>query len=330
MNRCNFLKYFINRKEQILELPASQKNSNKDFIYFRTRISCCLKSLLVLDSRMNRHLSIKHPDFPLTFCCEQFLHGGMPLESHRIKTLFLKIKLTCMKKIFTLLFVSLLSLSLLAFDGSRLSISSVATSTVISVEVDGRKFTMKDNSITLSYLSEGRHRVVIFREKSSNGFRKKREVVYNNFITLRRGFHLDITVNRFGKVLIDEQRINLNDDWYNDEDDYYNSDNDGWNNGYKNVMSTREFNDVKEQIRKEWFENNRLLSVKHIVDKSYFTTEQVKELMLLFTFESNRLEVAKYAYCKTVDQRNYFRVNDALTFSSTKEELARFLRESNK
>lgn len=233
-----------------------------------------------------------------------------------------------MKKIFTLLFVSLFSLSLLAFDGSRLSISAVSTSTGISVEVDGRKFAMKDNSITLSYLSEGRHQVKIIREKKQKGFRKREEVIYNSAIFLKRGFHLDITVNRFGKVMVDENRINLQDDWYNDEDDYYDSDNGGWNNGYGNGMSTRDFETLKEQLRKEWFENNRLQSAKFVAAKSHFTTRQVKELMLLFTFESNRLEIAKYAYANTVDKRNYYQLNDVLTFSSSKEELARFLRDT--
>ncbi|MBP8115276.1 MAG: hypothetical protein KAY50_07965, partial [Chitinophagaceae bacterium] len=64
-----------------------------------------------------------------------------------------------MKKIFTLIISSLLSLSLLAFDGSRLSISAVTSSQELSVEVDGRKFSMKDNSITLSYLAQGYHQV---------------------------------------------------------------------------------------------------------------------------------------------------------------------------
>ena len=72
-----------------------------------------------------------------------------------------------MKKIFTLLLSSLFSFSLLAFDGSRLSISAVGTSTEMKIEVDGRKFSMKDNSITLSYLAEGYHQVKIFREKKT-------------------------------------------------------------------------------------------------------------------------------------------------------------------
>ena len=236
-----------------------------------------------------------------------------------------------MKKFFTLFFASLFSLSLLAFEGSRLSISSLATSAEMKIEVDGRKFTMKNNSITLSYLAEGYHQVKIFREKKGRGFAFGRNdvVVYNNSVFLKRGFHLDITVNRFGKVLVDERRIDRDDDWYQDEDDYYDNGNGGWNNGYVNVMNGREFEVLKESLRKEWFEANRLISVRFIIDKNNFTTQQVKELMLLFTFEKNRLEIARYAYSKTVDKKNYYLVNEVLTFSSSKDELARFIRNSN-
>lgn len=239
-----------------------------------------------------------------------------------------------MKKTFTLLFATVLSLSVLAYDGSRLSISSPGTSTELKIEIDGRKFSMKNNSITLSYLEEGRHMVKIYREKKRGGFgygqgrREREDVLFQNTIFLKRGFHLDITVNRFGKVMTDERRIDLDDEFYNDEEDYYDSDNGGWNNGNSNVMRGREFETLKESLRKEWFENNRLTSVKTVADKTNFTTQQVKELMLLFTFENNRLEIAKYAYRKTVDKQNYYQVNEALTFSSSKDELARFIRES--
>jgi len=230
-----------------------------------------------------------------------------------------------MKKIFTLFITSLFSLAVMAFDGSRLSISAVASSQEIKIEVDGKKYTMKNNTITLGFLDQGRHDVKIYRERKRNGFGfGRREIIYDNTVFLKRGFHLDITVNRFGKALVDERRMDVNDEWYNDEDEYY--DNGGWGNS--NVLSNREFNDVKDQLRKEWFENNRLNSAKFIIEKNSLTTSQVKELMLLFTFENNRLDIAKSAYRKTVDKQNYLNVNDALTFNSSKEELVRFIRES--
>ena len=259
-----------------------------------------------------------------------------------------------MKKISTLLLSSLFSLSLLAYDGSRLSISTVSNSTDLKIEIDGRKFAMQDNSVTLSNIAEGYHQVKIFREKRRNRdwnrdddrnrnddrnrdddrgrggngggfFGQRQEVIYASSVYIKRGFHTDITVNRFGKVFVDEQRMDRNDGYYNEDD---NGNGGGWNNGYGNVINNREFEVVKDQIRKEWFENNRLISAKTIIDKNNFTTQQVKELMLLFTFENNKLEVAKYAYRKTVDKQNYYQLNDAFTFSSSKDDLARFIRES--
>lgn len=252
-----------------------------------------------------------------------------------------------MKKIFTLLVGSLLTLSLFAFDGSRLSISSPGASKELKVEIDGRSFTMQNNAITLGFLQAGYHTVLIYTEKKSFrdrgdrdrewnrdngrfGNDRRKEIIYNSSVLLRKGFHLDITVNRFGKVMTDERFIDVNDEWYNDGDEYYDNENGGWNNGNRgslNTMSGREFDGLKESLRREWFENNRLNSVKNVTMKVNFTTQQVKELMQLFTFESNRVEVAKAAYNKVLDKHNYYQLNELLTFSSSKEDLARYIRE---
>src|SRR3982751_786210 len=102
-----------------------------------------------------------------------------------------------MKKISTLLLSSLFSLSLLAYDGSRLSISTTSNKMDLKIEVDGRKFDMKNNSITLSNLNEGYHNVKIFRDvkRTGFGFGKKQDVIYQSSLYLKRGFHSDITVN---------------------------------------------------------------------------------------------------------------------------------------
>lgn len=229
-----------------------------------------------------------------------------------------------MKKIFTLIIGSLFSLTLLAYDGSRLSISTVNNSMDLKIEIDGRKVSMRDNSITLSNINEGSHSIRIYKEKkNAYGFNKRPEVIYAGSVFIRRGFHTDILVNRFGKVFVDECHIDQDGDFgYDDEDS-----NEGWDEGgYGNVMSRRDFDMVKDQLGREWSENNRLISAKVIADKSYFTTTQVKELMQMFSFENNKLDLAKYAFRKTVDKQNYFQVEDALTFKSSKNELARFVR----
>ena len=249
-----------------------------------------------------------------------------------------------MKTFFTLLLSTLFSLSLLAYDGARLTISSVSSSKMF-VEVDGRRYNLGGKTVSIRDMRSGYHTVKVYREMKTNngrwfgiGNRNRQEPVYNSRIYLKEGYHFDILVNRFGKVMADEQRIDHNDDWYNDDDNYYDrnhdhdnnmdrDDNDRYDHNYDRVISDNDFNQAKESLRREWFENTRITTARQIIDRNSFTSQQVKEMLLLFTFENNRLDIAKYAYGKTVDKGNYFVMNGVFTFNNNKEELARYIRE---
>ncbi len=281
----------------------------------------------------------------------------MALEMANAETKYFTQKLKIMKTIFTLLLSTLFSLSLLAYDGSRLTISSVST-VRMQVEVDGRRYNMNDNEVSIRSLRSGYHSIKIYRDKKQKnriwdfGFGNGRqEIVYSNSVYLREGYHFDILVNRFGKTFVDEHRIDRNDDWYNNDDNRYgqgsdrdipdypenhnnrdnrdNSDNrDQRNdNNYSRAMNDYDFSLTKQSLQKEWFENTRVTTAKQIMDRNYFTSQQAKEILLLFTFENNRLDLAKYAYGKTVDKNNYFIINDVFSFNNSKEELARYIRE---
>ena len=276
-----------------------------------------------------------------------------------------------MKTIFTLLLSSLSSLASFAYDGPLLTVSSVGNQKIF-VEVDGLRYDMRDNNtVSIRNIYPGTHTVRVLREmKNRSGWNLRiggpgTEIIYAIKATLRDGYDFDIVVNRFGKILLDERRIDVNDDWYDGEDDRYDNDRnannsrDGreyndhgnrndrdrdWDNNpngrdnnddrYDNnndhdsrnhEMSANDFNQAKETLREEWFENTRISTAKQIIDRNYFTSQQVKELLYLFTFENNRLEIAKYAFSKTVDQSNYFIVNDAFIMNNNKDELNRFI-----
>ena len=63
---------------------------------------------------------------------------------------------------------------------------------------------------------------------------KKEETIYSIRATFRDGYHFDILVNRFGKVMIDERRIDRNEDWYNDDGYDRNDDRKDRDNSYDN------------------------------------------------------------------------------------------------
>ncbi|MCB0819872.1 MAG: DUF4476 domain-containing protein, partial [Bacteroidetes bacterium] len=43
------------------------------------------------------------------------------------------------------------------------------------------------------------------------------------------------------------------------------------------------------------------------------------------TFEDSKVEIARHGYSRVVDPQNYFTVNSAFTFSSSVDELNRYL-----
>ena len=276
-----------------------------------------------------------------------------------------------MKTIFTLLLSTIFSIAAMAYDGTRLTVTSISNNKVF-VEVDGRRYDLNDNTLSLSSIRPGTHNIRVLREMKRrtgvNFGNKREETIYNIKATFRNGYHFDILINRFGKVMIDERRIDPNDDWYNDDDyydrnegrnrdrdntydngddrydsDYGNDDRDNrdnrdydndrknadprYDNNYSQAMTNNDFAQAKESLRREWFENTRLETAKQIIDRNYFTSQQVKEMVLLFTFENNRLDMAKYAYGKTVDKGNYFMLNDAFTFNNNKEALKEYIRQ---
>ena len=86
-------------------------------------------------------------------------------------------------------------------------------------------------------------------------------------------------------------------------------------------MSTNDFTAAKQTITKQKFDDTKLSTANQIISSNYLSAAQIKELMLLFSFEDTRLKLAKQAYSKCTDPNNYFIVNDAFTFSSSVEEL---------
>jgi hypothetical protein len=196
-------------------------------------------------------------------------------------------------------------------------------------------------------------------------FGQRYDVVFNNSLFIKPQSIVIIDIDRLGRAQVLENSwgrgFDNERDWKNDKDfnfdggrtggDYGHRDragNDGdsrWgdrddrddsygNNGsygsygsnFGRTLSDVEYNQLLHNINRESSENNMMKSATLIINTNYLTSEQVKEMLQLFTFENNKLSLAELAYDKTVDKRNYFVVNDVFSYSSSKDELARFIR----
>lgn len=90
-------------------------------------------------------------------------------------------------------------------------------------------------------------------------------------------------------------------------------------------MDMATFNQAKQSIEKQSFADTKNKMAKQILNSNCVTSSQAKELIGLFTFENDKLDIAKYCYSRVYDISNYFQVNDALGFSSSVDELTQYI-----
>ena len=203
----------------------------------------------------------------------------------------------------------------------------------IRVILDGKRFEPHDNAIMFGSMEPGRHSIKIFKRRGKSWFNMSGgnyELVYNTTdFNLKRRTHLFITVERNGRISMDENRLKRSSELDRDrrdrdfdrEDDHSGhwGDQDS-HEGYASGMSDRKFTQVLKSIKHEWLESNKFKSASQIVKTNSMTTAQVEQILLLFSFENNKLELAKQAYTNTVDKENYPMLFDLFSYSSSKRD----------
>lgn len=95
-----------------------------------------------------------------------------------------------------------------------------------------------------------------------------------------------------------------------------------------NRINPEEFGGMCDAIKKESFESTKMDLAKNFFGNREISSSQVLQVTKLFTMESNRLEFSKYAYARTYDKKNYYKVYDAFTFSSSKKDLADYTKKN--
>jgi hypothetical protein len=86
-----------------------------------------------------------------------------------------------------------------------------------------------------------------------------------------------------------------------------------------------DFARIANAIAGTQYETKKLDTLKVLMANDQFATDQVSQLMSLFSFESNKLEVAKLLYDKTVDKPNYSQLEVNFNFDASKADFRKFM-----
>ncbi len=97
--------------------------------------------------------------------------------------------------------------------------------------------------------------------------------------------------------------------------------------GCTDPMQSDRFDGILKKVEHAIFEKERIRMAKERIADRCVLSSQVAALMRALDYEENRLDLAKYAYGRTFDQKNYEEVRKALNFERSRKELSRYLRE---
>jgi hypothetical protein len=105
----------------------------------------------------------------------------------------------------------------------------------------------------------------------------------------------------------------------NTQNNTSNSNCNGW------PMKAADFSAAKKTITDGSFDETKLSTAKSIAASNCLSSDQVVQVCNLFSFEETKLAFAKFAFKYTTDPKNYFKVNNVFSFSTSKEELNQFI-----
>lgn len=89
----------------------------------------------------------------------------------------------------------------------------------------------------------------------------------------------------------------------------------------KAVLDAAGLAKLKAAIGKESFEDTKVTLLKSALKNKQLSAEQLLELLSLYSFEENKIDIAKYCYKKLNDADEFYTVMEAFSFDASKEEL---------
>lgn len=264
-----------------------------------------------------------------------------------------------MKTLFTFLLSSLVAFSAFAADATGRVTVHLTGNRDYRVLIDGRSYN-GSSRINLDNIRPGRHDIEIYPAQA--GRARRVEPIYSGTFTVRSQYDMHIRVLPNGRVQFDEKRAGDRDDRYSrdrddrdDRDDRYrrekeerddrygrsrddrdwrNRDDRDWSdrdrtgggyNDYSRAMSDADFNTFLQRIRNQWF--GKMNTAREGISANYFTTQQVRQVLQIFSSESDRLELAKLSYRRVVDPRSFTQLYDLFS-SAGQAELERYIRDN--
>jgi len=198
--------------------------------------------------------------------------------------------------------------------------------------------------------ADGIYQDVTYKIKTDKNNQSKRKINFFSMMPVRQGYipPANVYVVHYGQPQPTPAvnmganvnlGINMNVN-INDGHDHNSYDGHGHDDGHNHqpvpkacpgrmAMGPSDFSGALASLKKQSFEDVRLKTAKQIVAANCLNTAQIIQLCKAFSFEDNKLELAKFSYDYCTEPKNYFKLNDIFSFSSNTEALTEYIESKN-
>ena len=193
------------------------------------------------------------------------------------------------------------------------------------VELDHINYNSPTTEFRIDELAPGRHQINIWTLRNHHNYGQPR-LAYRGYIDIPAQSKVTARLTEYQqlKVVRIEPKYVLPDNCqtYETYDPYH------YNTPTAVVPVSNHcgnFEELKDIIRHQNFDNTKVKIAKDYMRDNRICTKEVSDLMCLLTFESNKLDLAKFAYEFVDDPQNYFRLYDEFTFDSSVRDLSDYI-----
>lgn len=227
-----------------------------------------------------------------------------------------------MKTILSTLMVCFLAIPGIAQTTSTVNIifrGITKTTNNYEVRIDDRRYFSNTNTnnspvykIAVNNILTGTRALKVYKLRNNSiatNAGTQNTLIYSNNFVLREGYDMNITVRANGSVAFSED---LSEDM---------------NPVSTAPMATIAFNNLKQSIQSQ---NSQSVRAERVRDaflntNNHFTSAQIRQLLVMVTSESDKLDLAKLAYSTVTDPANYAALGNIFTSTSRRNEFSAYV-----
>ena len=94
---------------------------------------------------------------------------------------------------------------------------------------------------------------------------------------------------------------------------------------YPSQMTKGEFDTFLKQLKVQHFDKDKTALISSVSNAFSFSIPEIRTILKLYSFDEERLNIAKLLYANCRDKRAYYSLADVFDFESKKKELQSFL-----